>query len=531
MDLGTVPESDEEALERALKVGTQDILLGELLQLARRERGDEEALRQTAVFPMPVHPQLVACALAGGKEPSDEAVVRTRRTLQRLTRLSLVMPVTEELSWVHRWSAEALKRLDEDAWKESCRAGAGALRWTPDGQALDLGNAIEATRLYLAGEAWDPAADLGWSVIQYLKQNGKAVDLAGFAREVGEALPPDHPGHAPIRGASTDALAALGFAQEALDTTKSVMDSLEAVTEQAPKDWGALRNLSVSYNKLGNLLRGLGQGAEARKFFEKALAIAERLARQEPDRADFQRDLSVSYNKLGDLLLGLGEGAEAREFYEKALASRERLARQEPDRADFQRDLSVSYNKLGDLLLGLGQGAEAREFYEKALAIRERLARQEPDRADFQRDLSVSYERLGDLLVGLGQGAEAREFYEKALAILERLARQEPDRADFQRDLSLSYNKLGDLLLGFGHDAEAREFFEKALAIAEQLARQEPDRADFQVDVVNSLVRTRDRASLERGLEILLRLQQEGRLQPADEPKIEALTKMLAALD
>ena len=627
VDLETVPASDEERLERALKVGAQDILLEELLQLARRERGDDETLRQTAVFRMPVPPRLIACALAGGKEPSDEAVLETRRASQRLTRLSLVMPVTEELSWVHRWSAEALKRLDEDAWKESCRAGAGALRWRPTGQGIDLGNAMEATRLYLAGEAWDSAHDLGWSVIQYLGQNGKAVDLAGFAREVGEALPPDHRGHAPIRGMSTDALVALGFTQEALDTTKSVMDSLEAVTEQAPEDWDALRNLSVSYNKLGELLLGLGQGAEAREFFEKALALRERLARQEPDladfqrdlsvcynklgdlvrglgqgaearefyekwlaiaerlarqepdradfqrdlsvccnklgdlllglgqgaeardffekslairerlareepdRADFQRDLSVCYNKLGDLLLGLGQGAEAREFYEKSLAIAERLARQEPDRADFQRDLSVSYNKLGDLLLGLGQGAEAREFFEKALAIREGLARQEPDRADFQRDLSVSYNKLGDLLLGLGQGTEAREFYEKSLAIDQRLVRQEPDRADFQRDLSVSYNKLGDLLLGLGQGAEAREFYEKSLAIREVLARQEPDRADFQVDVAVSLARIGDRMSLERGLEILLRLKQEGRLQPADEPTIEVLRKLLAALD
>ena len=70
-----------------------------------------------------------------------------------------------------------------------------------------------------------------------------------------------------------------------------------------------------------------------------------------------------------------------------------------------------------------------------------------------------------------------------------------------------------------------------SLAIAERLARQEPDRADFQVDVVNSLVRIGDRRSLERALEILLRLKQEGRLQPADEPKIEGLREMLAALE
>ena len=147
------------------------------------------------------------------------------------------------------------------------------------------------------------------------------------------------------------------------------------------------------------------------------------------------------------------------------------------------------------------------------------------------RNPAVSYRKLGNLLLGLGQSTEARELFEKALTIAERLARREPDRADFQRHLAVSYIKLGDLLRGLGQGAEARELFEKALTIAERLARREPDRADFQVAVAVSLARIGDRVSLERGLEILLRLQQEGRLQPADEPQIEALRKMLAALD
>ena len=90
-------------------------------------------------------------------------------------------------------------------------------------------------------------------------------------------------------------------------------------------------------------------------------AIIERLAESEPDRADYQRDLSVSYNKVGDLYRALGQGEPAREAYLKSLAIRERLAQAEPDRADYQRDLSVSYDRMGDLYSALGQGEPARE--------------------------------------------------------------------------------------------------------------------------------------------------------------------------
>jgi hypothetical protein len=44
---------------------------------------------------------------------------------------------------------------------------------------------------------------------------------------------------------------------------------------------------------------GLGEGEQARQFYQKALEIAERLARQEPGRADYQWDLAVSLWRVG----------------------------------------------------------------------------------------------------------------------------------------------------------------------------------------------------------------------------------------
>ncbi|WP_298624127.1 hypothetical protein, partial [uncultured Zoogloea sp.] len=70
--------------------------------------------------------------------------------------------------------------------------------------------------------------------------------------------------------------------------------------------------------------------------------IAQRLAQAEPQRADYQRDLSVSYERLGDLMTALGQGDEARDYFLKRLAIAQRLAQAEPQRADYQRDLIVS---------------------------------------------------------------------------------------------------------------------------------------------------------------------------------------------
>ena len=281
-------------------------------------------------------------------------------------------------------------------------------------------------------------------------------------------------------------MAALGQGEAARDFFQ------KALARAEPERTDHQRDLSVSYNKLGDLMAALGQGEAARDFFEKDLAISERLARAEPERADYQRDLSVSYEKLGNLMAKLGQGEAARDFFQKSLAIRERLVRAEPERADYQRDLSVSYIKLGDLMADLGQGEAARGFFDNSLAISERLTRAEPERADYQRDLSVSYNKLGDLMAALGQGEAARDFFQKSLAIFERLARAEPERADYQRDLSVSYIKLGDLMAKLGQGEAARNFFQKSLAIAERLARAEPERADYQRDLCVSYERLGD---------------------------------------
>ena len=97
--------------------------------------------------------------------------------------------------------------------------------------------------------------------------------------------------------------------------------------------------------------------------------FAERLAAQDPGQADWQRDLSVSYNKIGDVLLAQGDAPGALAAYRDALAIRERLAAQDPGQADWQRDLSVSYNKIGDVLLAQGDAPGALAAYRDALAI------------------------------------------------------------------------------------------------------------------------------------------------------------------
>jgi hypothetical protein len=70
------------------------------------------------------------------------------------------------------------------------------------------------------------------------------------------------------------------------------MGRLNAIKPYRPTNTGLQRDVSVSYNHLGDLMLVLGDGIEAEQFCRAALAIAERLAATDPKNTGFQRDLS-----------------------------------------------------------------------------------------------------------------------------------------------------------------------------------------------------------------------------------------------
>jgi hypothetical protein len=90
----------------------------------------------------------------------------------------------------------------------------------------------------------------------------------------------------------------------------------------------------VTFNKIGDVQMAQEGGlAGAVKSNQESLAIRERLAKSNLDNASWQRDLSVSYEKIGDVQMRQGGLAGALKSYQDCLAIRERLAKSDPDNA------------------------------------------------------------------------------------------------------------------------------------------------------------------------------------------------------
>jgi len=271
----------------------------------------------------------------------------------------------------------------------------------------------------------------------------------------------------------------LGDPPKALDKYQASLTIREELCRRAPDSTEYARDLSVVYNKLGKMYLRLGDIPKALDKYQASLTIAEELRRRAPDSADCARDLTAVYNNFGDIYLQLGDLPKALDKYQASLTIREELCRRAPDSTEYAGDLSDVYVKLGNMYLNLGDLPKALDKYQASLTIAEELRRRAPDSADCAQDLMVSYEKIGSFSTQIGNIDKAKENIQKAFDLSFELHQRAPDSAQYSFDLSRYYSMLGDLYLQLGEPPKALDKYEASLTIAEELRRRAPDSADY----------------------------------------------------
>ncbi|MFN9626916.1 MAG: DUF4062 domain-containing protein, partial [Planctomycetota bacterium] len=235
-------------------------------------------------------------------------------------------------------------------------------------------------------------------------------------------------------------------------------------------DWlDVLHAHCVTMIELGDRATKYDKVEAALAFIEAAEASAKRLVAADPGNPSGQRDLSISFNSLGDVYLALGRTDDALSQYEAGLKISRVLAEADPNDAQKQRDLSISFEKIGNVYLALGRTDDALSQYEAGLTISRVLAEADPNDAQKQRDLSISFERIGDVYLALGRTDDALAQYEAGLKIRRLLAEADPNDAQKQRDLMVSHYKLGELELQTGQFEPAVTRFEAGIEVLDQM--------------------------------------------------------------
>ena len=188
--------------------------------------------------------------------------------------------------------------------------------------------------------------------------------------------------------------------------------------------WLAARSL-CQLQQSRQRAEGSRRSAGALKSYRDSLAIARSSPKQDPGNAGWQRDLSVSYDKVGDVLSAQGNLPARSRATATAWLFRE--ARQA---GPWQCRLAA--RSLGQLRQSRrraerpGRSGGALKSYRDSLAIARSSRKQDPGNAGWQRDLSVSYDNVGDVQSAQGDLAGALKSYRDSLAIRDKLAKQDP---------------------------------------------------------------------------------------------------------
>ena len=124
---------------------------------------------------------------------------------------------------------------------------------------------------------------------------------------------------------------------------------------------------------------------------------SERLVKLTGESPEALRDWSVSLNKVGDVQQALGDVAGARARYEESLKVRERLVKLTGESPQALSDLAIALQRLGDWSQAHGEAGATRDFFERDLQAAQAALRQSPLSQDIQDVVAYATVQLAAL--------------------------------------------------------------------------------------------------------------------------------------
>ncbi|MCF0114317.1 MAG: tetratricopeptide repeat protein, partial [Erysipelotrichaceae bacterium] len=201
------------------------------------------------------------------------------------------------------------------------------------------------------------------------------------------------------------------------------------------------------FNDLRKMAKALGYYEDAIKWCEKAIQQMREVVAMASNTKN-KRELSLWYDRLGEIYEENGELYVAREWYQKELKALKELDRTKST-DESKRDLVISYNNLGNVAVQLGDLSEARKWYEKGLELAKGLSK------EGNRDLEICYFKLGNVEEYDERLKKAKGLYAKAMEIAINLY-EESKTVETMHDLSVGCDYLGNVEEKLGDYEEAK---------------------------------------------------------------------------
>src|SRR5262249_33611231 len=141
---------------------------------------------------------------------------------------------------------------------------------------------------------------------------------------------------------------------------------LEALTAELPHNGAVQVSLATAYTQAANVMLAQGAPPEAvLAEYRKGLKVREHLGEMNPDRLDVQSELSISYERIADLLVSQSKLTEAAEIVSSLVTLRERIAKAMPDDPDVQQYLAVAYDRAAHVAFDRGMLDDSIRLYRR----------------------------------------------------------------------------------------------------------------------------------------------------------------------
>ncbi len=266
----------------------------------------------------------------------------------------------------------------------------------------------------------------------------------------------------------------LGQHPEAEAAHRRSVELFERLAEDFPATPMYRKDLAANLNTLGLLLSDLGKSDDAEAAHRRSVELFERLAEDFPAEPEYRNNLALSLRQLGVVLKQQRQLRAAEAAHRRGIELLERLAADFPDVPEYRHQLAASFNNLGFLLYSSGRDAEEMAAFRRAVELWEPLAAEHPDVSEYRRGLAVSFHNLGGVLSRSGQGAASEAAYRRAIELRERLAADFPAVPLYREELASSHMDRGTLLQRLGRAAEVEAASRRAVEILERLVSDHP---------------------------------------------------------
>lgn len=287
-----------------------------------------------------------------------------------------------------------------------------------------------------------------------------------------------------------------------LELTSLVLKIREAILATNPASRDAARDLSVSLQKMGDLLLRRGYSDDVKMALEcytRSNDIFEKLIGN--DKSDIQAayDSSLSLYRLGDFFVrsgNAGDREKALDFYHRSLAMSEKVYSLVPELDEVVSRLALSLECLADFhSLDLSNGGQALEYYKRSLELRRTIYSKNPGSSEAAHGVACSYGKLGEFYSRRNEDGDfdaAMQCFQTQLDIMQQVCERNPDSMEYRRSYNIALDHIASTHSRTGDVVSKLQSLERINAELSDLFHSNANSAEVSRDYAVSLIRLGD---------------------------------------